>query len=402
MKYRCTARVNVPQPLQADGSASLQQDGMQWVSLERLTYVSCAVVHRWPNLLAISLAVTLLCLAAEVGPSQERSDPSLPAAEDECTGTGNLLAPKAFRAAVRKALPFLVTIESFGGVSPHVGSRRGRMRGISRPGDGPTTGLILSPDGTIMTSTFNFITRPRVITVVLQDGSRHVAQLLGRDDTRKICLLKIDAVNDLPTCRFAPRSELKVGQWAIAVGVGYGDDDPAISAGIISATSRISGKAVQTDANISPANYGGPLLDITGRVIGICVPLHPQSKDVAAGVAWYDSGIGFAVPLDGADSLLAAMKAGQTIGPGQLGVQVKPADDQGAGAVVVKVLENSAAAKAGIKKEDQIVSVDGQQIQDGMHLRTVIGRYVAGDTVKLVIQRGDKQLEMMVTLSPAA
>src|SRR5262249_41731663 len=139
-------------------------------------------------------------------------------------------------------------------------------------------------DGYIITSTFNFLKRPPVITVVFPDGKRHVAKLLGRDDTRKLCLLKVDGVQSLPVPEFVPRSELKVGQWAVAVGVGYGDGSPALSAGIISAASRISGKAVQTDANTSPANYGGPLVDLDGRVIGVCVPLSPGSKEVAGGV----------------------------------------------------------------------------------------------------------------------
>ena len=146
----------------------------------------------------------------------------------------NLLAPKAFRDAARKVHPSLVTIESFGGV-------RSGASGIGLPGDGPTTGLVVSSDGYIITSTFNFLKRPPVIIVVTSDGTRHVAKLLGRDETRKLCLLKIDGVTSLSVPEFVPRSELKVGQWAVAVGVGYGDANPALSAGIISATSRVSG-----------------------------------------------------------------------------------------------------------------------------------------------------------------
>src|SRR5204862_4223199 len=116
------------------------------------------------------------------------------------------------------------------------------------------------------------------------------AKLLGRDETRRLCLLKVDGVSDLAAPEFVPRSEVKVGQWAIAVGVGFGAKEPALSAGIISATSRISGKAVQTDANTSPANYGGPLIDLDGRVLGICVPLSADTKNAAAGAEWYDSG----------------------------------------------------------------------------------------------------------------
>ena len=311
---------------------------------------------------------------------------------------GHLLAPKAFRASVRKVLPSVVTIESFGGLS--TSAIRG-TRGVRKPGDGPTTGLIVSPDGFIVTSTFNFIRRPPVITVILRDGSRHVAKLLGRDDTRKICLLKVDGMKDLTVPTFVRRSKLKVGQWAVSVGVGYGDSKPAMSAGIISAKNRISGRAVQTDANISPANYGGPLLDIEGRVIGICVPLHPQSQQVASGVEWYDSGIGFAVPLAGADGLLAQLKAGKIIRPASLGVQVKTAGPDGSGVVVAKVQDGAAAGKAGVTAGDRILAINGEKILDVRHLLTVIGRFVAGDKIQLQVERAGKSLELKVTLDVA-
>jgi serine protease Do len=295
-------------------------------------------------------------------------------------------------------LPSVVTIESFGGVS----SARGRMQGLSRPGDGPTTGLIVSEDGYVITSTFNFLRNPPIITVVTRDGQRHLARMLGRDETRKLCLLKIDSSQRLPAPKLAPQSQLRVGQWAIAVGVGYGDPEPAVSAGIISAHSRISGRAVQTDANISPANYGGPLLDIDGQVIGICVPLSPQSGDVSAGSEWYDSGIGFAIPLEGADDLLAALKEGKTILPAYLGVQVKAADAPARGAVVAQVLNDSPAERAGLKADDVLIAADGQAIRDPADLRVMIGRRIAGQRIKLLIERAAEQQEFEITLGDRA
>src|SRR5262249_6864157 len=91
---------------------------------------------------------------------------------------GILLAPKAFRVAAAKVQPSLVRIEGFGGIA--AGSDGG---GYQQPGEGPTTGLVISPDGYIITSTFNFLRKPPVITVVTADSQRHVAQLLGRDET---------------------------------------------------------------------------------------------------------------------------------------------------------------------------------------------------------------------------
>ena len=168
------------------------------------------------------------------------------------------LTSRAFRAAADKIQPSLVTIESFGGVS----AVQGRIGGIRGQGEGNTTGVMISPDGHVLTSTFNFIQQPPVITVITSDGKRRFAKLLGRDDTRKICLLKIDGVSNMQVPEMVDEADVVVGQWAVSVGVGYGDTSPALSMGIISAKNRIGGRAIQTDANISPANYGGPLLDI--------------------------------------------------------------------------------------------------------------------------------------------
>mgnify|MGYP002623746467 FL=1 len=320
------------------------------------------------------------------------------APSDEQLLRGQLLSPKAFRAAADKVMPSVVTIESFGGLSS--GTAKGSIGGIRKPGDGPTTGLVISEEGYVITSTFNFIRQQPIITVVTQDGKRHVAKLLGKDEIRKLCVLKIENPENLVAATFAPREEVRVGQWAISVGVGFGDAEPAISAGIISARRRISGRAEQTDANISPANYGGPLVDIEGRVLGICVPMNPTSQELGAGVEWYDSGIGFAIPLDDADNVIAAMKAGKTVKPARLGVQVEPGGDDG-GVIVKKVMPDSAAAKAKIADGDRITKFGEEEVVDPMHLKTLIGKYAAGDVVKVTVDREAMAVVIDVELAAA-
>ncbi|MEQ8787852.1 MAG: trypsin-like peptidase domain-containing protein [Pirellulaceae bacterium] len=303
---------------------------------------------------------------------------------------GQRLTPKAFRAAAAEVLPSVVRIESFGGIP----GGAGRVAG-----EGPTTGLIISNDGYVVTSTFNFIKNPPIITVVTGDERRHVAKLVGRDDTRKICLLKIDVKDELPVPRHAPVDELRVGQWAVSVGVGFGKAEPALSAGIVSAKNRMGGRAIQTDANTSPANYGGPLVDIDGRVIGVCVPLAPGGGgDVGSGVEWYDSGIGFAIPLDGADKILEAMKAGKNIAPAFLGVAMKAAEDGVSGVTVSKLQGGGAAEKAGVKENDRVLKIDGEEIRDGAHLRALVGRRIAGDVITLTVRRGEQELDIEVAL----
>jgi serine protease Do len=213
--------------------------------------------------------------------------------------------------------------------------------------------------------------------------------------------LKIDGETSLPVPEWAARDELQVGQWAVALGVGFGEKEAALSAGIISATSRIGGKAVQTDANLSPANYGGPLIDIDGRLIGICVPLSPGGNEAAAGAEWYDSGIGFAVPLAPDHKIFTALVEGKTLERGFLGVQTKPVEGFKPGVEILQIIPKSGAETAKLAAKDIIASVDGTDVLDPAHLSSVMARYVAGDEIKLSVRRGEETLEITATLGKA-
>ena len=288
------------------------------------------------------------------------------------------LTSRAFRNAVQQIRPSLVTIESFGGVS----AIQGRIGGIRKQGEGNTTGVLISDEGHIITSSFNFIQSPPVITVITGDGERRVAKILGKDETRKICLLKIERFDGIVVPEFVNEETIKVGQWAVSVGVGYGDTNSAISTGILSAKNRIGGRAIQTDANISPANYGGPLLDIEGKLMGICVPMNPQSQAVGAGVEWYDSGIGFAIPISSLDDVIARLKQGENISPAFLGVRTEP-NKSGKGIRVAEVIAGTAAADAEMGHRDVILKINDQPVDDLMALRRILNRFEAGTEIKL-------------------
>ena len=119
------------------------------------------------------------------------------------------------------------------------------------------------------------------------------ARLVATDHNRMISLLKIDAAKPLPVAEVAPLAEMRVGQWTIAVGRTFEGQQPNLAVGMLSATNRVWGKAIQTDAAVSPNNYGGPMVDLQGRVMGVLVPLSSNDVSEVAGVEWYDSGIGF-------------------------------------------------------------------------------------------------------------
>lgn len=315
------------------------------------------------------------------------------------------------RAAVARASPAIVTIETIGGaqpveVAPGTQPARRRGRGEFRAADGPTSGLIYSADGLIISSSFNFARDPSVITVVLSDGRRFVGRLLARDSIRRLALLRIDAT-DLPAAEWADPAGIQVGQYAIACGRGFGGAMPSVSVGIVSALRRRSGHAIQTDAKLSPANYGGPLIDIDGRVLGICVPLAGGGGELA-GVEWYDSGIGFAIPRAGVEAAVPRLAKGEDIEPGRVGVLLEmkaPESEEESEAAprvqIVGVADPSPARDAGLRPGDAILALDGAAVGDVPELQRRLSDVEAGTEVTLTIERAGQTMEVKVKLAAA-
>ncbi len=300
------------------------------------------------------------------------------------------LTEQATKAAVARVAPSVVQIETVGGLE-----RVGRVL----VGTGPTTGLVVSEDGYVLSSAFNFIQRPSSILVTLPSGKRGSAEIVARDNSRMLVLLKVNVDEKLVVPEAVSRGELLVGQMAIAVGRTFDRSQPNISTGIISATNRIWSKAIQCDAKISPSNYGGPVVDLQGRVIGILVPMSPQGRGEVAGAEWYDSGIGFAVPLSEINQHLEQMKKGEDLYAGILGVSLKPGNMFADPAIIAAVPAKSPAAEAGLKVDDKIIELDGKKIVRQSHLKHALGPKYAGDVVKVAVLRGDKRIEASVELT---
>lgn len=306
--------------------------------------------------------------------------------------------PAAFRAALAAITPSVVRIDTVGGALPVRAadeSDDARAEPSFRLGDGPTTGVIWSEDGLIITSSFNFQRDPSVITVRLADGRRFVARLLGRDWIARLVLLRIDA-DGLVAARRAPLAEIRPAQWALTAGFGHGSDAPAVSVGVVSALNRLSGLAVQVDAKTSPANYGGPAFDLDGRLIGICVPSAGRDEAQNAGVEWYDSGIGFAVMTDYIEQRIPRLAGGADVRRGMLGISFD-ADDPvvgeppssapaTAGLRVVSV-EGVRAQAAGLREGDLLTRLDDLTVTRLLHLRRFLARKAAGDDVTLTFVR---------------
>ncbi len=299
------------------------------------------------------------------------------------------LEQKAINNAVDRVAPSVVRIETIGGLE--------QVEDV-RFGAGPTTGLVIDPEGYIVSSAFSFSNKPASILVCLPDGTRKPAKLVATDHVRMIVLLKIDADKPLPVCEPAPSSEMRVGQWSIALGRTFEGDRPNISVGILSAKDRVWGKAIQTDASVSPNNYGGPLVDIRGRVMGVIVPLSPESADEVAGYEWYDSGIGFAIPADHIQKILPRLKKGEDLRQGLVGVSMQSQNIYISEPIIGVCRLKSPAAEAGLKPGDRIVEVEGRKINRSAEFREEVNRRYAGDKIKLAVLRGNERLQRELTL----
>lgn len=298
----------------------------------------------------------------------------------------------AFKAAAQAIAPAVVRIETFGGAE--------KIGGVL-VGTGPTTGLVVSEDGYLLSSAFNFIQKPSSILVTLPSGKRAAASIVARDHSRMLVLLKVTTDEKLVVPAAIARDQMQVGQWAIAVGRTFEQPLPSISVGILSATNRIWGKAIQADAKISPSNYGGPLIDIQGRVLGILVPMSPQAGGEVAGAEWYDSGIGFAVPLHEMLPRLETLKSGKDLHPGLIGISLKQGDTNADPATIVACQPKGPADKAGLKAQDIIIAFDGQPIERQVQLKHALGPKYAGDRVRVTVKRGDETLEKEIELVEA-
>lgn len=305
--------------------------------------------------------------------------------------TEELLAneERAFQQAVQRAAPSVVQIETFG--SP-------RQSGSELVSDGPTTGTIISEDGWIISSLFSFRDQPASVLVSLPDGQRAAAQVVSRDYSRELVWLKVDA-KGLPTAQIADPKSIAVGHWAIALGKTYDRSTVSQSVGIVSALGRAYGKAVQSDAKISPINYGGPLIDLSGRVIGILSPISPGSFLEGDSTELYDSGIGFAIPLGDVLSRKSTAQAGEDIHSGLLGVV---ADDQNELAGPVKISgasPGSPAARAGVRAGDIVVSAFGQPIKLLANLRHALGPVDAGSNFEFSVDRQGETIQFECLLA---
>ncbi|WP_068815733.1 HhoA/HhoB/HtrA family serine endopeptidase [Phormidesmis priestleyi] len=273
---------------------------------------------------------------------------------------------------------------------------------------GQGSGFLIDQSGVILTNS-HVINGADKVTVTLKDGRTFEGKVRGFDEVTDLAVVKIDGTN-LPVAPLADSDQVQVGDWAIAVGNPLGLDN-TVTLGIVSTLKRSSAQVgipdkridfIQTDAAINPGNSGGPLLNDRGEVIGINTAIRADAM-----------GIGFAIPINKAKSIKDQLARGETIPHPYLGVQMTTltpeiaqqnnSDPNSAfvvpevnGVIVIRVLPNTPAAVAGLRRGDVITQIDGQAVTKAEQLQGVVENSRLGQTLKVQLRRGDQTQQLSV------
>jgi serine protease Do len=261
------------------------------------------------------------------------------------------------------------------------------------------SGMILDTQGHILTN-YHVAGSASKIEVVMADGSRHTAKVIGTDPKTDLAVIQIAVSGALPTVTFGDSDRLRVGEWVVAIGAPRGLDK-TVTQGIISAKHRRGimdpssyEDFLQTDAPINPGNSGGPLLNLYGEVIGV--------NTVIASASGGSEGIGFTIPSNMAVYVSRALISHGKVERGWLGISISnvSAPSTGSqpprGAQVMDVVKGGPAESAGLKKNDIITRYGDMEITDSSQLQNSVAATPAGRDVRLTILRDGKQKELTV------
>ncbi len=299
------------------------------------------------------------------------------------------LIADAVRAAANGVLPSIVTVEQVVAVANTEGD-------VS--GDAPTSGVIVSAEGHVLTSSLVTQNPAATLLVTLADGTRKAAKVVAQDYHRELVLLKIESDQDLTPIEISQNTQMRIGATVVAVGRYGAANSPIISRGVFSAVDRLDGVAIQTDARVSPSFYGGLLIDLSGQVLGVLIPA------VAEGGAenitdWYDSGIAFAIPSHSLAVKLPRMMAGEPIKKGLLGIVARTQDPYQDGTEIATVRVRSPAEIAGLRAGDVVEAVAGKPVRRHLDIKQHLGAYDAGDTIVVRVRRGEESIDFDVQLA---
>lgn len=263
------------------------------------------------------------------------------------------------------------------------------------------SGFIISNDGYILTNA-HVVDSADEVTVRLTDKREFKARTIGADKRTDVALIKIEA-SGLPVVKLADTSQLKVGEWVVAIGSPFGFDN-SVTAGIVSAKGRSLPQEnyvpfIQTDVAINPGNSGGPLFNMRGEVVGINSQIYSRSGGYM--------GVSFAIPIDVAMEIQSQLRASGKVSRGRLGVVIQEvskelADSLGLskpiGAVVNAVEKGGPAEKAGLEPGDVILKFDGKTINNSADLPRMVGATRPGTRSVVQVWRKGATREIAITV----
>ncbi|MFZ1701864.1 MAG: Do family serine endopeptidase [Pyrinomonadaceae bacterium] len=271
---------------------------------------------------------------------------------------------------------------------------------------GAGSGVLVSADGTILTNN-HVVESSEKITVAMSDNKTYPATVVGTDPASDLAVIKIDASN-LPFLNLGNSDSVRVGDIVLAIGnpLNIGQ---SVTAGIISAKGRRTGLSdgqsfedfLQTDAPINRGNSGGALVNLNGELIGI------NSQILSGGPSGGNIGIAFSIPSNMAKSVMEQLLKDGKVRRGQLGVNIQNVTDelansldleQRSGVIVSNVRGGSSADKAGIKRNDLILAINGEKIEDSNVLRNKVAGTTPGTEIKITVLRDGKEVELTATL----
>ncbi|MCI0455123.1 MAG: DegQ family serine endoprotease [Candidatus Dadabacteria bacterium] len=261
------------------------------------------------------------------------------------------------------------------------------------------SGFIISEDGYVVTNN-HVVDKAQEVEVILEDGKKYKAEIVGKDSKTDIAVLKITPEQKLQAVVFGDSDRLRIGDWVVAIGNPFGLGY-TVTVGIVSAKGRSLGLSsyddfIQTDASLNPGNSGGPLFNQMGDVVGV------NTAIIAGG-----QGIGFAIPINMAKNVIEQLKEKGKVVRGWLGVLVQPITPaiaenlklkEAKGALVGDVAPDSPAGNAGIQRGDVIIDFNGNRIEDVNDLTTLAAATPPGMEVKLKVIKEGEEKEINVKL----